>query len=133
MQAVLTRVRFVDVHHRREVQLFENDLVALGIFRRQQARQNQRLTNRNVLVHDHRVCVSSDNPGDLVTERHRLVPPPFGPRAHAARRPDVGVFVQTIVSRPRHRAQTVRDQVNRSVQNRKLRAVFEKVVSHRLR
>ena len=82
-------------------------------------------------MHDHCVRVSSDNPGDLVAERHRLVPPPFGPRTHAARRPNVGVFVQTIVSRARHRAQTVRDQVNRSVQNWKLRAVFEKVVSQR--
>ena len=55
------------------------------------------------------------------------------PSAHA-RTPRVAQMsaysCRSIESRPRHRAETVRDQIDRSFENRKFRTPFEKVVSH---
>src|SRR6185369_325628 len=65
-----------------------------------------------------------------VAYRDRLVPPAFGPGTHTARRPNVGILVQAIVSRARHRAETMRDQVDGFFENRKFSAIFEKVVGH---
>jgi len=56
------------------------------------------------------------------------LPPAFGPGAHSARRPDVGVLVQAIERRARHRTQTMRDQIYGSFEDGKLRTPFEKFV-----
>src|SRR5437764_411365 len=81
-------------------------------------------------MHHNGVCVSANDARDFVACSHRHVPPAFGPGAHAARRPNICVFMQSIESSPRHRAETVRDQIDRSLENRKFRTVFEKVVGH---
>ena len=80
-------------------------------------------------MHDHGVLAGADDARDLISDRHRHVPPAFGPRAHTPRRPTVGVLVQSFVRCPRHRAETVRNEVDSLVQDRKLRTIFEKVVS----
>src|SRR5437763_5337959 len=81
-------------------------------------------------MHDDSVSVRANDAPDFIANRHRHVPPAFGPRAHTPRRPNIGVFMQPIVSRSRHRAETVRNQVDRSFENRKFRTPFEKVVGH---
>ena len=63
-------------------------------------------------MHHHRARIGADDASDLVAEVDRHVPPPFGPGAHTTRRPSVGVVVQAIVSCFRHRAETVRDQID---------------------
>src|SRR5712671_4849396 len=81
-------------------------------------------------MHHDGICVSANDARDFVACSHRHVPPAFGPGAHPARRPNICVFMQSIESSPRHRAETVRDQIDRSVENRKFRTVFEKVIGH---
>src|SRR5437773_1750362 len=80
-------------------------------------------------MHHHGFRVRADDAPDFVADAHGHVPPAFGPGPHATRRPNVGVLLQAIVSRERHRAETVRDQVDRSFKDRKLRTPFKKVVS----
>ena len=80
-------------------------------------------------MHHHGFGIGADDAPDFVANANGHVPPAFGPRPHATRRPNVRVLMQSIVGRARHRPETVRDQVNRSFENRKLRTPFEKVVS----
>ena len=122
-------VRVVDVHHRRKIHRFVNNLVAtLGKIK---TRQDERLTDGNVLMHHDGTRSGSDDTGDFVANGQRHFPPAFSPGAYAARGPGFGVIVQSVVGRLRHRAQRVVDQVQGVFQNRKLRAVRKKFV-HRL-
>ena len=82
-------------------------------------------------MHHDRVGVGADNAADLVANGDRHIPPAFGPRAYAPRRPGVGILMQPIVSRARHRAETVRNQVHSLLQNGKFRTPLEQVVSQR--
>src|SRR5260370_41596640 len=79
-------------------------------------------------MHDDRIWIRADDAGHFIANRHRHVPPAFGPGAHAARRPDVRVFMQSIVSGAWHRDQTVRDQIDSLFQDGKLRTPFEQFV-----
>src|SRR5947209_2261192 len=72
--------------------------------------------------------VGADDARNLVADREGHFPPALGPGAHAARGPEVGIFLQAIVSCTRHSAETMRDQIDRSLQDGKLRTPFEKFV-----
>ena len=85
------------------------------------------LKNSPEVVDGHKLI--ADLP-DLVADSYRLVPPPFGPCADATAGPHVCILMKPIVSRPRHRTQTVRNQINSLFENRKLGSVFEKLVAH---
>src|SRR6185437_7421024 len=80
-------------------------------------------------MHHDGVFVSADNARDFISQRDRHVPPAFRPRTHTARRPRLGIIMQTVVRLTRHRAQAVRDQVDSLVQNREFRTPLEKIVS----
>ena len=80
-------------------------------------------------MHDDAAGIGADDARHFVADGDRHVPPAFGPRAHAARGPGLGVFVQTRVGRPRHRPQAVGDQIDSLFENRKLAAPFEQIVS----
>src|SRR5712692_4496794 len=80
-------------------------------------------------MHHDRFRIRADDAPDFVANANGHVPPAFGPRPHTTRRPDVGVLMQSIVSGARHRPETVRDQVDRSLEDRKLRTPFKKVVN----
>src|SRR5713101_1935683 len=80
-------------------------------------------------MHHDRFRIRADDVPDFVANANWHVPPAFGPRPYTTRGPDVGVLMQSIVSGARHRPETVRDQVDRSFEDRKLRTPFKKVVS----
>jgi hypothetical protein len=108
-------VRLVDVHHRRKVQFGIDDLVALRCWF--QTGEHERLADRDVLMHHDRAGLRADDRRDFIADTDGHIPPSFRPRAHAAARPRLGVFVEPIVRGPRHRAETVRDQVNSLIEN----------------
>src|SRR5438270_202376 len=81
-------------------------------------------------MHDNGVFVGANDARNFVADRHGHIPPAFGPRPHAPRRPNLGVFMQLIESSTRHRTETVRNQVDSSVENREFRPPFEKVIGH---
>src|SRR5258708_5298763 len=80
-------------------------------------------------MHHDSFRIGADDAPDLVADSHGHAPPALGPGAHSARGPNVGILMQPFVSGARHRAQTVRDQIDRSFQDWKLRTPFEKFVS----
>ena len=76
-------------------------------------------------MHHDGAGVRANDARDFVADCHRHVPPAFGPRAHAASRPRLRVIMEPIVCGPGHRAQTVRDQVDGLIENRKLAAPLQ--------
>src|SRR5437879_4493375 len=80
-------------------------------------------------MHHDSFRIRADDAPDFVANANWHVPPAFGPRPYPTRGPDVGVLMQSIVSGARHRPETVRDQVDCSFEDRKLRTPFKKVVS----
>src|SRR5206468_8207807 len=70
----------------------------------------------------------ADDSRDFVADRERHLPPTFGPSAHAARRPRVGVCLQALERRARHRAEAVRDHVGRLFEYWKLAPPLKKFV-----
>ena len=76
-------------------------------------------------MHHDRAGIGADDLRDFIAYADGHVPPAFSPRAHSARRPRLGVVVKPIERRSRHRAETVRNQVNSLVENRKLAAPLQ--------
>ena len=68
-----------------------------------------RIPHASVLAIATRHRVSADDARNFISNRHRHIPPAFGPRPHATRRPQVSIFMQAIVSGARHCPQTVGD------------------------
>ena len=130
-EAAIARVRFVDVHDRREFEFGVDDFVAARVGGRVKAGEDERLADRDVLMHRDRAGVCADDAPDLVANRERHLPPAFSPCAHAARRPRLGILADALERRARHRAQTVRDEIHRLVENRKFPPPLQKLVSQK--
>ena len=106
-QIAISGVRFVNIHHRREVQFGIDNLVSLWCWL--ETGEDERLADRNILMHHHCAWIRANDAPHFVAHRDRHIPPTFSPRAHATRGPNVSVFMQPIVRCTRHRAETVRD------------------------
>ena len=119
------RRRLVEVAHRGEVALLVDDLppLAAGL----EAREDDRLGDGDVLVHRDAPGGRADDPGDLVADGQRQLPPALLPGAHAAGVPGARVLEHALLDRGRHRAQRVVDQVGRLREDREPVAVAEQV------
>ena len=78
------------IDHRREVQRRAHETPARG--GRADRRQRHHVRRRDVLVHADGAVRGADDPGDLVADLDRHLPPSFLPGAHAAGRPGLGVL-----------------------------------------
>ena len=110
------RPRLLDVAHRREQTLLEDDPVSRRL--QVEAREDDRLGNGHVLVHDRRARRRADDPADEVADAKHRVPPAFPPRARAARPPLGRELRQAPLRLGRHRAERVVDQVRRRLEDR---------------
>ena len=115
------RPRLLHVAHRREEPLLEDDAVARRL--QVEAREDDRLGDRHVLVHDGRAGRRADDPADQVADAEHRVPPAFAPGARAARRPLARELLQPALGLRRHRAERVVDQVRRRLEDREAIAV----------
>ena len=113
----------VEVAHGREVAPLVDDAVALG--GRAEARQDDRLRDRDVLVHHRRAGRRADDAADLVADGQRQVPPPLPPRPDAALAPGAGVLRESLLCGGGHRPERVIDQVRRVLEDREPGAVLE--------
>ena len=111
----------LEVAHGREVLLLVDDPVALPV--EAEAREDDGLGDRHVLVHDGRAGRRSDEAAHLVADGDRHVPPAFAPGANTARVPAPRVFGEAALGLGRHRAERVADQVRRLREDRKPLAV----------
>src|SRR3989440_12920636 len=84
------------VHDGGEFEFGVDDLVASGFGRRVEAGEDDGLADRDVLVHRDLTSVRADDARHLVADVERHLPPTFGPRAHAARGPSVGVSFKSV-------------------------------------
>ena len=121
-------MRLVGVHDGGEFEFGVDDLVASGFGRRVEAGEDDGLTDRDVLVHGDLTSVRADDARHLVADGERHLPPTFGPRAHAARRPSVGVSLESVERLARHRAEAMRDKVSGLVEYRELAPPLKKLV-----
>ena len=119
-------LRLVQVAHGREVPALVDDAVARRVDR-PEARERDRLGDRDVLVHHSRARRRADDPPDLVSDRHRHRPPALGPGADPTLRPHARELGEALRHPPRHRAQRVAGQVGRMLENRELGAIVEEV------
>src|SRR5256714_9279377 len=119
-----------DVEVRWEVERFADDLIALA--GEVEARMDERLADRDVLVHDDFARLRADDFTDQIADRARHLPPAFFPGANAARRPQLGVLVQAVASAGGHRAERVRDHINGVIEDREFFAPFKQLVHSRL-
>ena len=120
------RLGLVEVAHRREVLALVDDPVATRVGG-QEAREDDRLRDGDVLVHHGRAGRSADDPADLVADRHRRGPPALAPRADPALGPHRRVLREAVRRPPRHRRQRVVDQVRRVLEDRELGPVVEQL------
>ena len=119
-------LRLVQVTDGREVALLVHDAVAPRV-ERVEAREDDRLGDRDVLVHDRRARPGADDAPDLVADRDRHLPPAFGPRADAARLPRVRVLEHARLCGFGHRAERVVDQIGRVPEDREPIAVVRQL------
>jgi hypothetical protein len=88
-----------------------------------EAREDDGLGDRHVLVHHGRAGRRSDQAGDLVADGDRQLPPAFAPGPDAARVPRLRVPDQAVRGLGGHRPQRVADQVRRLREDREALAV----------
>jgi hypothetical protein len=115
---VQLRLRLVQVAHAREVPLLVDDAIAAGVDRAE-AREDDRLGDRDVLVHHRRPGRRADDAPDLVADRERHLPPSLRPGADTALLPCARVLGDAILCGCRHRAERMVDQIRRLRQDRK--------------
>src|ERR1700741_3199229 len=120
LKTPVTCVSLVDIHHRRKIQLRIDDLVSL--WRRLQTGENERLADRDVLMHHDGARLGADDVRDFVADSNGHVPPAFCPRTHTTAPPCVCIFLEPFMSCPRHRPEAMRNQINSFVENGKLAA-----------
>jgi hypothetical protein len=116
-------LRLLEIAHRREVLLLVDDAVSAR--REAEAREDDCLRNRHVLVHDGRAWRRADQTADLVADGQGHLPPPLAPRASATFVPASGVLGEATLGLGRHWAQRVADQVRGLVEDRKSLAVVD--------
>ena len=117
------RLSLVQVADARKVALFVNDAVAVWIDR-PEAGHDDRLRDRDVLVHDGRAGRSPDDAADLIPDGHRHLPPALAPGTDAAFLPHPRVLEHAFLGGRRHRAERVVDEVRRIAEDREPLAVL---------
>src|SRR5262249_906660 len=105
---------------RRELQVRHDDLPPGVVVA--EARRDDPLRHRHVLVHRDRVLLDVQDRGEQVAGLPADLPPPFVPGAHPPRRPGVGEVLQVLRRLPRHRPQRVAHQVRARLHDRELAA-----------
>ena len=115
-------LRLLEVADGREVLLLVHDPPPLAA--QVEAREDDRLGDRHVLVHDRRAGRRADETPDLVADGDRQLPPAFAPGPHAARVPRLRVPGQAARGLGGHRSQRVADQVRRLREDREALAVL---------
>jgi hypothetical protein len=119
-------LRLVQVTHGREVPaLVDDTILALGDAR--EAREDDRLGNRDVLLHHRRPCRRADDPADLVADLHRRPPPTLRPCTDTALGPHTRELVEPVRRLSGHRPERVAREVGRILEDRKLGAVVEEL------
>ena len=119
---------FPEIHHRREVQVGIDDLVALT--GKIEAGGDNRLALRHILMKRDGVGIAIHQSFDESPNFVPKHPPGFFPSAHSARCPNFGVLVQSPLRCPRHSSQRITDQISGIRQDGKLRTEAEKVIGH---
>ena len=119
-------LRLVQVAHGREVRALVDDAIPRRVDG-PEARERNRLRDRDVLLHDGRPRGRTDDAPDLIADAHRRGPPPFGPGADPALGPHPRELGEKLGRAPRHRPERVAREVRRMLENRELGAVVEKV------
>ena len=114
-------LRLEQVAHGGKVTLHVDDSAPLAA--ETEARQHDGLGDGDVLVHDRRAGRRPDEPGDLLADRQRDLPPALAPGANPPRAPGSRVVREPALGGTRHRAERVADEVRRVGQERKLLAV----------
>ncbi len=117
-----------EVHHRREVQVGVNDLVAFAA--EVEAGGDDGLNHGDVLMAGNRSGGGVHQGANLVADLGRQHPPLFLPGADAALRPCAGVGEHGVEDAAGHGAQGVGDQVGGAIEDGELGAVAEKLVLH---
>ena len=118
-------LRLVEVAHGREVAALVDDPVPLR--RGLEAGEDDRLGDRDVLVHHRRAGGRADDAADLVADRQRHLPPALAPGADPTLAPRARVLGEPLLRLRRHRAERVVDQVGRVLEDRELGAVVEQL------
>src|SRR5438552_697446 len=118
----------MDIKIRGEVKSFRNQLIARAA--PVETGGDDGLANRHVRMHSDFALSGADDFPDQVADSDGHLPPAFFPGPDAARRPDVGVFVEPIASPARHGAERVADQIDRFVENGKFFAPVEEGIGH---
>ena len=127
LRAEPLRQAVVDVAHRRELAVDDHHAVARPAV--VERGEDDRFRRGHVGQHDHRAARRADQRRDDVAHFDRHQPPLVAPGAHAARRPEIGVLLQRISRRLGHRAEGVRDEVLRSLQDGEAIAEAEERIS----
>ena len=117
-------LRLVEVAHRREVGALVDDAVPCRVDR-PEAREHDRLGDRDVLLHHRRAGRRPDDAPDLVADAHRRRPPALRPRADPALRPHARELGEPLGRLPRHRPERVAREVRRPLEDRELGAVVQ--------
>jgi hypothetical protein len=114
-------LRLLDIADGWEVLLLVHDSPPLAA--QVEAREDDRLGDRHVLVHPGRAGRRTDQARDLVADGDRQLPPALAPGPDAARVPRLRVTGQAVRGLGGHRPQRVADQVRRLREDRKALAV----------
>jgi small GTP-binding protein len=95
--------RVKEIQVGREIESFGDDGVAVG--RPIECRQNRRLCDRLVLVHDHGPGIGADYAADEIPDTTGHLPPSLPPCANASTFPHLRVFDQRLTGAPGHSAE----------------------------
>ena len=114
-----------EVAHGGKVRAFVDD--AISVRPGAEAREHDRLRDRDVLVHHRRAGRRADNAADLIADRHWHLPPALAPGADPAVSPRARVLRHPVLNLRGHRAERVVDQVGRLREDRELGAVVEQL------
>jgi len=117
------RLGLVQVADARKVALLVDDAVAVRIDR-PEAGHDDRLGDRDVLMHDGRPGRRPDDAADLVADGHGHLPPALAPGPDAAFLPHPCELEQAFLCGRRHRAERVVDEVRRVAEDREPLAVL---------
>ena len=116
------------VEDRGKVHVVGNDLATAARFAKIETGEELRVRGRDVGLHDDRAAGGIHQSACLIADLAGQVPPMFLPRAHAPRRPHVGVRVQRVVGTLRHRAEGIGDEIRGCIENGELIAIAVKLV-----
>src|SRR5439155_2078493 len=119
-------LRLVEVADRGEVVPLVDNAVTARIDG-EETREDDRLRDRDVLVHDRRPGRSADDPPHLVADGDRHLPPALPPRPDPALPPHAGVLGEPLLRFVRHGCQGVIDEVRGVGEDGELGAVVEEV------